>query len=236
MPMTQSLEDGAGLTRLLSWLSPAFPTGGFSYSHGLEYAVESGRVGDAAALGDWVAGCLRHGSGRQDAVLFACSHRALAQRDWASIEEIAVLAHALRGTSELALESRAQGEAFLGTLREAWPHPELDRLAQHLQRIDCPPSHSLAVAAGCALHGIPLEPALTAFLLAFAQNLVSAGVRLVPLGQTEAQRVISDLEACIGETAAEVLATPLHDAGSAGLVVDLCSAKHETQYTRLFRS
>ena len=236
MPMTQSLEDGAGLTRLLSWLSPAFPTGGFSYSHGLEYAVESGRVGDAAALGDWVAGCLRHGSGRQDAVLFACSHRALAQRDWANIEEIAVLAHALRGTSELALESRAQGEAFLGTLREAWPPPELDRLAQHLQRIDCPPSHSLAVAAGCALHGIPLEPALTAILLAFAQTLVSAGVRLVPLGQTEAQRVSSDLEACIGETAAEVLATPLHDAGSAGLVVDLCSAKHETQYTRLFRS
>ena len=236
MPTPQPTDHQAGLTRLLVWLSPAFPIGGYSYSHGLEYAVESGRIPDADSLRVWVAGCLRHGSGRQDAVLFACSHRALAERNWRAIEEVARWAHALRATRELALESRAQGEAFLETLRVAWPHPDLDRLAECLQAIETPPAHALAVAAACALHDIPLQAALSGFLLAFAQNLVSAGVRLVPLGQTQAQQVIAALEPCIEETVTETRGASLSEAGSAGFSSDLCSARHETQYTRLFRS
>ena len=236
MPSPHPTDDQAGLTRLLVCLSPAFPVGGYSYSHGIEYAVEHGKVRDADTLRDWVSGSLRYGSGRQDAVLFACSYRAVAERDWLTIEEVFRRAHALRATRELALESRAQGEAFLETLRLTWPHPDLDRLAERLRELDVPPAHCVAVAAGCALHEIPLPQALAAFLLSFAQNLISAGLRLIPLGQVQAQRVVAELEACLDATRAESLESPLDDAGSAGLMSDICSARHETQYTRLFRS
>ena len=92
----------------------------------------------------------------------------------------------------------------------------------------------MAVAA--AGHGIALEAALAAFLQAVAANWVSAGVRLIPLGQTDGQRVLAALEADVAATAQRALSTPLDDIGSAAFRADLAGARHETQYTRLFRS
>jgi len=231
--MCPSTTTEAGLYRLLTWLSPAYPLGAFSFSHGLEYAVESGAVRDAAALGDWVATVLSAGAGRIDAALLAASWQAARAGDAAALDEIVALAGAWRGSAETALESAAQGAAFMAATRAAWPHPALDALA--LRR-----SHGVAlpvaVAVACAAHSIALAPAVAAYLHAFAANLVSAGVRLVPLGQTEGQRVIASLQSVVAAAAEAAEATPLEETGTAAPVPDWCSMRHETQYTRLYRS
>ncbi len=226
--------EAGGLTRLLAWLSPSFPVGAYSYSHGLEYAVEAGLVRNARDLRAWIETALRHGAGHIDAVLFASAHAAV--RDPARLEDVLTAAAAFRGTAELALESAAQGRAFLATVRAAWPAPELDEIAAICRRAGIEPAYAPTVAVACAAHGLPLAPALAAYLHAFAANLVSAGVRLIPLGQTDGQRVIAALEAPIRDAVDAALATTLDEAGTASPVIDLCSMAHETQYTRLFRS
>src|SRR5262249_58921018 len=126
-----------------------------------------------------------------------------------------------------------QGEAFLQITQAAWATPVLDRLTAAW---DGPLAYPVAVAAACAGHGIALVPALHAFLHGVASNLVSAGVRLIPLGQTDGQRVLAALEAVIAEAAQPALATALDGIGSATPRGAIAGMRHETQYTRLFRS
>ena len=223
--------DAGGLYRLMSWLSPAYPLGAFSYSHGIEYAVEAGLVRNEAGLLAFVETALASGTGRSDGALFAAAWRAAAD-DEAALPAIAARAAAWRGSAETALETAAQGEAFLRTTRAAWPHPLLDRLAHGTT----PPALPIAVAVAAAAHGVPLEPALAAYLQSFAGNLVSAGIRLIPLGQTAGQRLVAALAPAVQEAAAAALATPLDEVGTAAPLLDWCSMRHETQYTRLFRS
>jgi urease accessory protein len=223
----------AALYRLMTWLSPAYPVGAFSYSHGLEYAVEAGRVTNVAELVRWVEAVIDGGAGRVDAVLLAAAWRAMDADDETALDAAIELALAWRGTAETALESTAQGAAFLTATRAAWAELRLDRLAER-QSGRVP--FSIAVGAACAAHGVPLLPSLAAYLQAFAANLVSAGVRLIPLGQTDGQRAIAALEPVVSRAAAAALEADLDDLGTAAPVVDWCSMKHETQYTRLFRS
>jgi urease accessory protein len=222
----------AALYRLLTWLSPAYPLGAYAYSHGLEQAVEAGRVRNADAVRRYVATVLRAGAGRSDAALFAAGHRAAAEDDLTEIARLAELAAAWRATAETALEASAQGAAFLSVTRSSWPHPMLDAVAQ----LPCPPSLPIVVGVAAAAHGVPLAPALLAYLHAIAANLVSAGVRLVPLGQTEGQRILAALETNVSAAQEAALATPLDAIGTSAAVIELCSMRHETQYTRLFRS
>jgi urease accessory protein len=223
----------AALYRLMAWLSPAYPTGAFSYSHGLEYAVETGQVTTAAALIDWVATVIDAGAGRIDAVLFAAAWRAAEAGDDAALDTAVELASAWRGSAETALESAAQGAAFLAVTGAAWAHPALERLGR---RHDGQIPLSAVVGAACAWHGIKLATALAAYLQGFAANLVSAGVRLIPLGQTDGQRAIAALEPVIARAAEAALTADLESLGTASPLLDWCSMKHETQYTRLFRS
>ncbi|MBV8536828.1 MAG: urease accessory protein UreF [Alphaproteobacteria bacterium] len=223
----------AALYRLMAWLSPAYPTGAFSYSHGLEYAVETGRVATADGLVDWVATVIEAGAGRVDAALFAAAWRAAEQGDDAALDEAVALAAAWRASAETALESAAQGAAFLSVTTKAWPHPALQQFAaRHQGQV----SLSAALGAACAWHGIPLPTALAAYLQALAANLISAGVRLVPLGQTDGQRAVAALEPAIARATDAALAADLESLGTASPLLDWCSMKHETQYTRLFRS
>jgi urease accessory protein len=215
----------------MTWMSPAYPVGAFSYSGGIEWAVEAGDIGNADTLRGWLTTMIRHGSVFCDAVIFSHVHRAVACREDQALVEIAALAAALVGSKERFLETTSQGHAFLQITRAAWPSPALDRLATI-----GPLAYPVAVGAACAGHGIALAPALHAFLHGVASNLVSAGVRLIPLGQTDGQRVLAALEAPIGETAARALTTSLDDMGTATLRVDIAGMRHETQYTRLFRS
>jgi len=231
-----ALADGQALLRLMTWLSPAFPVGGFSYSHGIEYALEAGLVRDADALRDWIEGVLRFGAGRNDAILLGCAWRAEAARDDERLADVLAWADAFRGTAELALESAAQGRAFLAAVRAAWPHPRLDALASPAADCARPPAYPVAVGVACAVAGIGEAAARLAFLHAFAANLVSAGVRLIPLGQSDGLRVLAALEPVVREVSAEAAGLDLSDLGAAAWMADWCSARHETQYTRLFRS
>ncbi|MDP2374448.1 urease accessory protein UreF [Reyranella sp.] len=222
------------LYRLLAWLSPAYPVGAFSYSHGVETAVEEGFIKDRASLVAWLESVLERGTGLVDGALFAAAWRAVEGADWATFDATAERAAAWRGTSEMALESRQQGGSFLSITRTAWPHPALD--AAH-ERTGGELALPVAVALAAAAHGIALESALGGYLHAFTANLISAAVRTVPLGQTDGQRALAALEPAVRRTAAAAMAAAsLDDIGTATPLLDWCSLRHETQYTRLFRS
>jgi urease accessory protein len=225
--------NAAALYRLMAWLSPAYPIGAFSYSSGIEWAVEAGDVTDAATLERWLAVMIGEGGGFCDGVFFAHAHRAAAERDEKALRAVAELAAVFAPSRERHLEATAQGRAFLDATRAAWPTPALDRL---LAVWDGAVALPVAVAVASAGHEIALAPALQAYLHALTANLVSAGLRLVPLGQTDGQRVLAALEPVVAATAARALATALDDVGGAAFRADLASMRHETQHTRLFRS
>jgi urease accessory protein len=217
----------------MTWMSPAYPVGAFSYSSGLEWAVEAGDIRDAGSLTDWLATMIRDGSVFCDAAIFCHAHRAAACGDDHALAATAELAAAFVGSKERFLETTAQGQAFLQITRSAWPTPTLDRLATAWGG---PLVYPVTVAAACAGHGIALVAALHAFLHGVASNLVSAGVRLIPLGQTDGQRVLAALEVPVALTVEHAIATAIDDIGSATLRADIAAMRHETQYTRLFRS
>ncbi|MDB5721440.1 MAG: ureF [Alphaproteobacteria bacterium] len=210
--------------RLMTWLSPAYPVGGFSYSHGLEQAVEAGLVTDRGTLSDWIEDCLRHGAGRSDAILAAFAWRA---EDDATRAELAELALALQPARERLLESEAQGAAFQLVTAAVWPAGAIAA---------APLPYPVAVGAAARAHAIPLDDMLEAWLWAFTANLVSAGVRLVPLGQTDGQRVQAAMMPVVLAVATEAAASDLDDIGGCAFLADIAAMRHETQHVRLFRS
>jgi len=222
--------------RLQSWHSPAFPIGSYSYSHGLEWAVEAGGVHDRASLVDWVTADLRFGSGRNEAIFFSEAWSSAMNDDRLKLLEIAELAAAFRGTSEFALESSQQASACSAILSQVWPDPLLDWLAETLASLHIALCLAVVLGIRSAKQGIPKILALPVFLQSYVANLVTAGVRLVPLGQTDGQFAIAELEDAVLATSAEAANATTSDLGSAGFMVDLASMAHETQYTRLFRS
>lgn len=225
--------EAATLYRLMAWLSPAYPVGAFSFSSGLEWAIEAGDITDAASLHRWLATIIDHGGGYCDATLLVHAYRATADNDDQSLTRVADLAAALAPSKERFLETTAQGRAFAETTRAVWPCVSLNRLAANWGG---PLAYPIAVGMAAAGHAIPLQPTLTAFLHAVAANLVSAGVRLVPLGQTDGQRVLASLEPTIATTNKRALVAALDDIGSATFRADIASMRHERQHTRLFRS
>lgn len=227
--MTMSTDASDGMLTLLAWLSPAFPVGAFSYSHGLEWAIETGDITDLASLVAWVGDVLEAGTGLVDATIL---HAAMTLND-ADLRDLAELAAALHPTRERRMESLNQGRAFLDTVSAAWPAPGLDRLARVW---DGPVAYPVAVAMAARAHGIDARLVVPAYLQAFAANLVSAAVRLVPLGQTDGQRAVEKLLPLIRRVAAEARTLSPETVGGACLRSDIASMRHETQYTRLFRS
>jgi urease accessory protein len=223
----------AALYRLTTWLSPAYPVGAFSYSSGIEWAVEAGDIGDVETLRPWLEAMLGDGAGMNDGIFFCHAHRAAARGDDSALAETAELAAAFAPTRERHLETTTLGRAFIDVTRAAWPCPALTRLRALWPG---PVAYPIAVGVTCAGHDIPLEPATHAFLAALTANWISAGVRLIPLGHTDSQRLLRALEPAVAKTAQRALAAGLDDLGSATLRADLASARHETQYTRLFRS
>lgn len=224
------------LYRLLAWLSPSFPVGAYGYSHGIEYAVETELVKDRNTLSTWIEGILRFGAGRLDGAFLASAWRAVRHNDEARLVEVARRAAACRATAESALESSAQGLAFVTAVEQAWSEPQLTLWLTRLRAASTEPSHAVVVGTAAAADGLPLDPVLYAYLAAFAANLVSAGVRLIPLGQGDGQRTIAWLEPAVTDAARVARHVRLDDLGAATLNVDWTSARHETQYTRLFRS
>jgi len=224
-----------GLYRLLAWASPAFPTGAFSYSHGLEAAAAAGTVRDRATLEGWIAAIVRAGCGRIDGDILCHAHRAARAGDPAALDAVNRRGVAFRASAELALETSGQGAAFLATCRAAWPEPFLEAWAARLAPAE-PVCHAAIFGAATACAGIALADALLGHLEAFAANLMAAGLRLGIIGQTDGQRILAALAPAIEGAAAAAATRDPADFGSATWAVDLAAIAHETQYTRLFRS
>ena len=222
--------------RLQSWLSPAFPIGSYSYSHGLEWAAEAGHIHDRKSLVDWLQADLCYGSGRNEAIFFSEAWRCASDDDRGKLFDVAQLAGAFRGTSEFALESSQQAAACLATLRRVWPDRVLDWLSEILCGRHVQPALAVIFGVSSARQGIPAGLALPAFLQSYVANLVTAGVRLIPLGQTDGQLAIAELEEAVQAASRQAEKSTIDDLGSAAFMVDLASMAHETQYTRLFRS
>ncbi len=213
------MPDPTALLSLIQWLSPAFPTGGFACSHGLEWAISAGRVGSARALAAWLADLLDCGAGWQDAVLLSLALRAGA--DHAALDD---LARALQPSAERLSETLDQGRAFAATVAA-------------LTGRDLPP-RALPVAVGAAARPLGLDPAevIGLYLHAFAGNLVSVATRFVPLGQTEGQAVLHGLHRPIADLARRAAGAEEGDLGGAALGADLAAFRHETMDVRLFRT
>ena len=250
--MRPEAHASPGLYRLLAWLSPGFPTGAFSYSHGLEAVVASGAAHDRASLESWIKAIVASGSGRTDADILRDAYRAAQAGDANALTAANRLGVAFRPTAELALESAQQGAAFIAAYEAAWAasHPNPLPASGARERgaaVETPlpargerqdEGHCLAAAFGAAAAsgGIALPDALLGYLQAFAGNLVSAGLRLGLVGQTDGQRILAALEPVVTAAAIATMTRDPDDFGSATFAADLASMAHETQYTRLFRS
>jgi urease accessory protein len=209
-----------GLLTLAQWLSPAFPVGAFAYSHGLETAIQSGVIGSAQDLQDWLEDVLAHGSGRNDAVLLHAAYCAPA----AELVHVNDTALAVTASAERVLETQLQGGAFCQTTAAIWGTMNDDLV--------------YPVAVGAAAARLHLDPTLTAalYLQSFAGNLVSAAVRAVPLGQTEGQRVLAALSPLCVRIADETATATLDDLHSTAFLSDIAAMHHETLQPRIFRS
>lgn len=217
MQKTPMITDAALLT-LAQWLSPAYPVGAFSYSHGLEWAIEAQQVTNAARFRDWLEDILRYGTGRNDAILLCHAYRA---DDPAQIDE---LARAFAPSAERLLETEQQGAAFCRTTAAIWGGtlPAL--------------TYPVALGHAARRRGLPVRQTCAMYLHAFASNLTSAAIRLVPLGQTEGQAILAALSPLCQTLAEDAQHLTLDDLGGSVMLADIASMKHETQYTRLFRS
>jgi urease accessory protein len=205
------------LLSLLQWLSPAFPTGGYAYSHGLETVIAEGER-TAEGIRGWIEGVLRHGSGQADAVLLAAVLRG---EDAAAVDGIA---RAMAGTKERLSETLEQGAAFARTV-------------QALTGRALPP-RALPVAVGEAARelNLPVDEVVGVYLHAFAANLVAAATRFAPLGQTEGQGVLAALHPLIGELAAWAATAEVDEIGTVALAAEMASMRHETMDVRIFKT
>ena len=224
------------LYRLSNWFSPSFPIGSYSYSRGLESAVETRLVVNPTTLVDWIESDIRHGPGWTDAVLFSHVFRSADAKNENDLLHVAALSYALRGSAELALESTAQGKAFARAVSECWSLTEVEKFRHTLAAKDIEITLPVAAALACAIAKIPLRSALFFYVQANANNLVSAAVRLIPLGQSDGQRTLVSLEPHIGASVKKAAIEKLEDLGTSTPMIELMSFAHETQYTRLFRS
>ena len=218
---------------LMVWLSPAFPVGAFAFSHGLEWAVETGDVHDLPSACTWIEDVMRYGSGRSDSVAASLTYRMARENDEEGLRELSELVVALQPCAERRLETLVQGQAFAAAIKSAWSHDRFVTLS-HYCGSDLP--YPLAFGLACACHDVPLADSLRAYGLAFVSNLVSALIRLGPLGQTGGQHVLAQLLPVIGDVASQAEHASWSDLGGSSLYSDICSMRHETQYTRLFRS
>lgn len=228
--MAESVMPSSGqrqaLLRLLAWLSPAFPIGAFSYSAGLESAVVEGHIADGNGLSAWMRLLLRDGGFRNDAILLIEAHRR--QSAGGELTDLLEMASALAGSMERYQESTRLGEAFVKAA-SAWPHPVL-------QRLSGPVAYSVVVGAIAAAHGVDAGDTVSAFLHAQVQQAISVGIRLGLIGQTAGLELLAGLEGEVLDIALEMQSLGLDDLGSASIIAETLSMRHEAQYSRLFQS
>ncbi len=230
--------DSLPLLRLLQLVSPTLPVGAYSYSRGLEWAVQAGWVHGAGPARDWVAGLLRHALTPVDVPVLGRLMAAWRTGDAAAVQGWSARLVAMRESAEFRAEDRQQGLALARLLA--------DLGLEQARPLSALPEHGSAAGNACcwaALYAlaatqweIPEPLAALGYLWAFTENQVLAAVKLVPLGQTQGQRMLAELAATLPELAAAGLALADDEIGQVAPGLAIASALHETQYTRLFRS
>lgn len=223
MAMTIRINTGRGRMRTVTdphltlhqLFSPAFPVGAFAWSHGAETAISGDRLRDAASVEAWLRDVLAHGAGWSDAVLLVQA---------AQGADVAALAAALAPCAERRRETLEQGAAFAATVRQVW----------EIEAPDAP--YPVAVGRAVAALGLPLEDAVRLYLQAFAANITSACVRLIPLGQTDGQRITAALSPLCADIAQKAMGADLDDLGGFTPMVDVMGQRHAGLYARVFRS
>jgi urease accessory protein len=219
----------------LLWLaSPALPVGGFSYSEALEAAVDAGLVTNEEQARAWLLDQLQLSLARADLAVVAAAHAAWLAADEERIRALNDWVQLTRESSELRQQSEQMGRSMLEWLRNQPEGGDDTRLA--LLASLKPPTWPVAWALGAARGGADLEPSLVAHAFGWAENLVQAALKAVPLGQSAGQRILAALARDI--PAAVAHAMHLDDAGRQAFtpMLAILSARHETQYSRLFRS
>lgn len=222
---TKTMTDLKSLIRLQAWLSPAFPTGAFSYSSGLEQAVDTGLVTTKQSLHVWLLDVLQSGAGWNDAVLLAHAWRTKTLNQ--DFDELITLARALYVSNERLLETTQQGNAMLAASK-AWTDTSGDLPDQ------CP----LPVAVGyvAATMDVGIEETCAAYLHAYLSNQIQAALRLMKLGQQGGVELLSHLEDPVLDIASRASKSTLDDLGGCAILADIMSMQHETMPSRIFRS
>ncbi|CCB64772.1 urease accessory protein UreF [Hyphomicrobium sp. MC1] len=232
-PVVKEDKSSDAAAKLLIWLSPAFPVGSFAFSHGLEWAVQAGQVRNVATVIAWLDALLEYGGLRNDAIFAAHAWHAAMVRDARALIEVNELALAMAGSKERYLETTAQGNAFVTIIREAWRAQDFD---WGIASVRGDVAYPVAVGLTGAAHEISRHEMLRCFVLAQVQNLVSAVIRLSVIGHTDGQHAIASLLPAIGRLVLVAETATLDDIGGAAFQSDIAALRHETQYSRLFRS
>jgi len=226
---TMLVEDHAALLHLLQLASPALPVGAYSYSEGLEYLVHTNQVQDTTSLQHWLIQELTYGAVRLEVAVMLRAFNATSQQNEQALNHWNDWLSAVKETAELRHQSWQMGRSLIRLLQEI--HSEALGL-------NCPNPCNFAIAFGlaAATWQVDQEAAVLGYLHSWATNLVSAGVKLVPLGQTAGQQLLLDLHPELSRATSEILILPDQNLTSCGWGLALASMAHETQYTRLFRS
>lgn len=219
------------LLYLLQLVSPALPVGAYSYSEGLEILVEQGRISDRHTLQNWLSQELRDGSIRIETAILWRAYHCLTRSDLVGLNYWNQWLSATRETRELRQQNWQMGQSLCRLLAELSPG-----LRPQLENIGLPCNFAIAFALASHDAAITPETALVGYLYSWSANLISAGVRLIPLGQTEGQQIQRSLYPCLIATVQEISQLTDDDLGSCSWGLSLASMTHETQYTRLFRS
>jgi urease accessory protein len=225
------------LIRLLHLASPTLPVGAYTYSQGLEWAVESGTIHNEASAGKWIGDSLTHSLASFEAVYLAHMLAAWRENDTAQLEELDAEFIASRETAELRAETLQMGHSLARLLEDLGIHT-VARM-QHSgirESARSPISFPLAWSCAAANWNIETEDAIAGYLWAWLENQVMAALKAVPLGQTAGQRLLLSLGKRLPELARQAAATPLTHARNFLPAFALASSLHETQYTRIFRS
>ena len=228
------MSSNLQLARLLQLASPTLPVGAYTYSQGLEWAVESGRITDEMTARRWIIDLLRHGIGRYEAPLVSSLMSAWAIGDQTTIRRLNDEFLASRESAELRAETVQMGFSLRRLLRDLRD----ESLASVATTVEAMPELAFPTAwAGiAAVWNIEPEAALTAYLWSWAENQVMAALKAVPLGQAAGQRLLAELGGCIPAIAADALQRPESGWSNLTPAFAIACARHETQYSRLFRS
>jgi len=224
------------LISLLHLASPALPIGGFSYSQGLEAAIDCGLVNDAVTAERWIRDNLAHVQAQCEAPVWLLLHRAWREQDHASVRQWNDWFHATRETSELRLETEQMGWSLAKLIAQmGWGDDALQGLLRDMSPV-CLPT---AFTAACVALQIDARDGLAAYAFNWAENQVAAAIKAVPLGQVAGQRILRGLYGVVLEVVDEAVRRADADPPQLSTfspMLGLLSARHETQYSRLFRS